>query len=72
MMLSDPRFAAQIRYFPQDKRSKVVKFDDFGCAMLWLEDQPWKQDQATEIWVADHRTHQNGQALDRPNNPAPV
>ncbi len=57
MVLSDPHFAAQIRYFPpQKKRSKVVKFDDIGCAVLWLEDKAWKVDEKTEIWVADHRT----------------
>ena len=55
MVLSDPHFAAQIRYFPPGKRSKVAKFDDIGCAVLWLRDQPWKDDPKTEIWVADHR-----------------
>ena len=54
MMLSDPRFAAQIRYFPEAKRSVVVKFDDIGCATLWLKDQQWKEDPKTQIWVADH------------------
>lgn len=56
MVLSDPHFAAQIRYFPEGKRSRVAKFDDIGCAVLWLEDQPWKQDSKTELWVADHRS----------------
>lgn len=55
MVLSDPHHAAQIRYFPAGKRSKVARFDDIGCAILWLEDQPWKQDEKTEIWVADYR-----------------
>ena len=56
MMLSDPHFAAQIRYFPEAKRSRVVKFDDIGCATLWLKDQQWKNDPKTEIWVADFRS----------------
>lgn len=56
MVISDPRFAAQIRYFPPEKRSKVAKFDDIGGALLWLDEQPWKKDKKTEIWVADHRT----------------
>lgn len=57
MVLSDPHFAAQIRYYPEGKkRSKVEKFDDIGCAVLWLEDKPWKDDSRTELWVADHRT----------------
>lgn len=57
MVLSDPHFAAQIRYFPElKKRSKVAKFDDIGCAVLWIEDKPWEFDDKTEIWVADHRS----------------
>lgn len=56
MVLSDPHFAAQIRYLPEGKkRSKVMKFDDIGCAVLWLEDKPWKNDDNIEIWVSDHR-----------------
>ena len=55
MMLSDRNFAAQIRYFPEGKRSKAVKFDDIGCAVLWLKDQQWKDDSKTQIWVTDHR-----------------
>lgn len=56
MMLSDPHFAAQIRYFPEDKPSSLSKFDDIGCAVLWLQDKPWSSDVRTEIWVADHRS----------------
>ncbi|MCK4710901.1 MAG: nitrous oxide reductase accessory protein NosL [Gammaproteobacteria bacterium] len=57
MVLSDPHFAAQIRYYPDaKKRSKVAKFDDIGCAVLWLKDKAWKDDVRTEFWVADHRT----------------
>lgn len=55
MMLSDRNFAAQVRYFPDGKRSKAVKFDDIGCAVLWLKDQQWKDDPKTQVWVADHR-----------------
>lgn len=56
MVVSAPDFAAEIRYFPEGKRSKVAKFDDIGCAVLWLKDKPWAQDEKTEIWVADHRS----------------
>jgi copper chaperone NosL len=56
MMLSDRNFGAQIRYYPEAKRSKVVKFDDIGCATLWLKDQPWRNNPDTQIWVADHRS----------------
>ena len=61
MMLSDRNFAAQIRFFPEGKRSKVVKFDDIGCAVLWIKDQQWNNDPETQIWVADHR---NGEWID--------
>ncbi len=56
MVLSDKHYAAQIRYFPEGKRSKVVKFDDIGCATIWLEDKQWKNHPKTEIWVADHHS----------------
>ncbi len=57
MVLSDRQHAAQIRYFPPDKkRSRVIKFDDLGCAVIWLQDQPWRDDPKTEIWVADRTT----------------
>jgi nitrous oxide reductase accessory protein NosL len=55
MVLSDPRFIAEIRYFPPGKRSKVAKFDDVGCAVIWLQKQPFADDPKVEIWVADHR-----------------
>ncbi|MBL3591147.1 MAG: hypothetical protein JMN24_15340 [gamma proteobacterium endosymbiont of Lamellibrachia anaximandri] len=56
MVLSDRHYSAQIRYFPEGKRSKVVGFDDIGCATLWLDTQAWKDDPKTEIWVTDFRT----------------
>jgi copper chaperone NosL len=56
MVLSDKHFAAQVRYFPEGKRSRVIKFDDIGCAVIWLEDKSWKNDSRTEIWVADYET----------------
>jgi len=51
MMLSDRSFSAQIRVFPEGKRSKVYRFDDVGCATLWLDSGTWKNDEKTEIWV---------------------
>ena len=53
MVLSDRAYAAQVRFFPEGGRSKVFKFDDIGCAVLWLEDKPWNLDPKTEIWVRD-------------------
>ncbi len=56
MVLSDPYFAAQIRYIPKGKsKSKVAEFDDIGCAMIWLEDKKFKDASSTEIWVSSHK-----------------
>jgi hypothetical protein len=56
MVLSDRHYAAQVRVFPEGSRSRVLYFDDIGCASLWLVDKPWEQDPGTEIWVKDHGT----------------
>lgn len=61
MVLSDRKHSAQVRWVPPGKRSRVLYFDDIGCATLWLEDKPWKHDPTTEIWVTDHR---NGSWID--------
>ena len=62
MVLSDRFYAAQVRYLGEGmKRSRVAGFDDVGCAVLWLEDKPWKDSPTTEIWVKDHR---NGDWID--------
>jgi len=55
MMVSEPDFAAQVRYFTENNKSKVATFDDIGCAALWLQESPWSKDERTEIWVVDHR-----------------
>jgi len=55
MVLSDRKHSAQIRGGPQNGKSRVYKFDDFGGAVLWLEDKPWKDGVKTEFWVNDHR-----------------
>jgi len=61
MMLSEHNFSAQIRVFPKGKkRSRVYKFDDLGCAVLWLNgnrtDTAYKNDPRTEIWVNNYKT----------------
>jgi len=61
MMLSDRNFSAQVRVFPEGKRSRVYKFDDMGCAVLWLnseglDTQAYKADPKTEIWVNNYKT----------------
>lgn len=56
MVLSDRYHSAQIRAREKkDKHSKVYLFDDIGCALIWLDDKPWRDDPQTEIWVNDHR-----------------
>jgi hypothetical protein len=34
----------------------VAFFDDIGCALIWLEDKPFRETPGTEIWVTDWRT----------------
>ncbi|HJW24741.1 MAG TPA: hypothetical protein VJ576_07565 [Rhodocyclaceae bacterium] len=48
MVISDRRFAAEARGGPKDD---AFKFDDIGCAVFWLKDQPWAKD--ARLWVAD-------------------
>ena len=55
MVLSDRQHSAQVRYTPADgTRGQLKKFDDIGCAVLWLEQQPWRNQAGVEIWVTDH------------------
>jgi len=58
MAVSDRNYSAQVRGGRKDKKARVYKFDDVGCAIIWLDKQNWKDDPRTEIWVNDHR---NGQ-----------
>lgn len=56
MVLSDRQHAAQVRYAPTDgSRGRVNRFDDLGCAVLWLDQQPWRDQSGVEFWVTDHR-----------------
>lgn len=50
MIISDPRYAAQLRGGPGHK---AYKFDDIGDALLFLDRQPWKDDANVEFWVMD-------------------
>ncbi len=60
MVISDPRFAAELRGGEKDT---AFKFDDIGCLVFWLRDKaaqhPWMNDAATRMWVADS-TDMNG------------
>ncbi len=53
MALSDRHYAAEVRGGP---KKQVFKFDDIGCAVTWLREQPWGKEAATKIWVADYRS----------------
>jgi hypothetical protein len=58
MVISDPRFAAEMRGGENGKNGDTVfKFDDIGCLVFWLRDKaaqfPWMADAATRLWVAD-------------------
>ena len=61
MVLSDRFHSAQIRFIDEKNKSRVRMFDDIGCAIIWLEDKPWRDKPDTEIWVNDHR---NGNWID--------
>jgi hypothetical protein len=55
MSVGDRHYATQIRGGPEDGKSQLYKFDDIGCAVVWLDKQAWANNPSTEIWVADHR-----------------
>jgi len=55
MAVSDRNYSAQVRGGREGKKSKLYKFDDLGCAVIWLDKQNWKGDARTEVWVNDHR-----------------
>lgn len=56
MVVSDRHHAAEVRVRKSNDDSKVFFFDDLGCALIWLEERPAKDDPSTEIWVSDWRT----------------
>ncbi len=53
MLISDRFHAVQIR---GGDDLKVYKFDDIGDAVIWLDQQPWKEAGSTEVWVTHHQT----------------
>ncbi len=50
MALSDRHYSAQVI----DHNGRAYFFDDIGCAILWLQRQPWKDRART--WVNDVKT----------------
>ncbi len=61
MVISERQHAAQVRGGPVGGPGKLFLFDDLGCAVVWLDAQPWGQDPDIEIWVA---AHEDGAWLD--------
>ncbi|HIE55770.1 MAG TPA: protein NosL [Chromatiaceae bacterium] len=55
MAVSDPRYSAQVRV-PAGHKSQLYKFDDIGCAVIWLDEQKLADDPGVEIWVNDYRS----------------
>ena len=53
MAVSDRHYSAQVRGGPAGQRTRLNSFDDIGCAVVWLDQQEWKDDARTEIWVTD-------------------
>ena len=53
MIISDPRFAAQIR----DPEGRVHKFDDIGDAIHWMHSQAWFKagKRPGEFWVKSYQ-----------------
>jgi len=54
MAVSDRHFSAQVRGAAAGQKTRLYKFDDIGCAVVWLDQQDWKDDARTGIWVTDH------------------
>jgi hypothetical protein len=48
MAISEARFAAELRLGPRE----LLRFDDFGCAMVWLAEHA-ESGEPLEIWVMD-------------------
>lgn len=50
MAVSDRHYSAQVRG-GLAQNHQVFKFDDIGCAVVWLDQQSWKDREDVEIWV---------------------
>jgi nitrous oxide reductase accessory protein NosL len=50
MVISDRHFAAQVK----PPTGPTQKFDDVGCALKWLDRQPFANDPSVKVWVARH------------------
>ena len=61
MAVSDHHYSAQVRGGPAGEKTRLYKFDDIGCAVIWLDEQLWKDNPRTEVWVTDFH---NGDWID--------
>ncbi len=50
MIIDDPHFAAELRDGPG---GKLWKFDDIGCAAMFLSQRKWAADPHAEFWAGD-------------------
>jgi nitrous oxide reductase accessory protein NosL len=50
MIISERRYAAQVR---DADRKRLHRFDDLGCALLWLAGHPSADAGNAELWVLD-------------------
>ncbi len=53
MTIGDHSFAAQIRGGEPDQPARLYKFDDIGCAVIWLDQQSWKDEAYVGMWVSE-------------------
>ncbi len=55
MAISERKFAVEVIDL---KRNRVYKFDDLGCAVLWLKEQNIPINQDLKIWITDAKSGQ--------------
>lgn len=53
MAISERKFAAQII---EPKTGKAYKFDDIGCAVLWLDEEKISWRKQAIVWITDAKT----------------
>lgn len=53
MAVSDRQYSAQIRQNANTNLTTLHKFDDLGCAVIWLDEQTWKDEPGVEMWVTE-------------------
>ena len=66
MAVSDRHFSAQVRGGAAGQRTRLYKFDDIGCAVVWLDQQDWKDDARNRY----RQTCRDG-SFARPPRPSP-